>query len=398
MDDLYSIETLEYLKHVSIKSRKRYGQYFTNKKIRRLLFDVIPKIDTPVVAELSVGTGEFLESFYEEFNNPQVYAYDIDPVLVNLCKTKFPNLIEIKWLNSLHLHKPDYFDYVIGNPPYYELKLSNRERKEYADIIHGRVNIYSLFVKKSIEVTKPNGYIALVIPTSINTGKYFSKLRDYIINTCEIEELITLGDKDFLDALQNTQILVLRKKANTGKYIFKKNNVSLFCKNYQNLLSLYTGKVSLKDAGYDVKTGSIVWNQKAKQLSNNDNDTLLIWSHNISSNGIVLSNKKPQYISNVTPLREKTIVAKRVTGCGKNAKLTAAIADMSNYVAENHVNVIFNKQNKGYEFDYILKELNSIDNLSIMQHIVGNTQISASELLNLFPITKKGDDHAICDG
>lgn len=390
MDKLYSKETLEYLKHVSIEYRKKYGQYFTNKQIRRLLFDAIPKIDSPVVAELNAGTGEFLESFYEEFDDPKVYAYDIDPVLVTLCKSKFTKLTEIKWINSLHLNKPNYFDYVIGNPPYYELKLSSNERKAYSDIIHGRVNIYGLFVKKSIEITKPNGYIALVIPTSINTGKYFSKLREYIINTCEIEELITLGDKDFLDALQNTQILVLRKKTSSGKYIFKKNNVSLFCKNYQELLSLYNGKISLKDAGYDVKTGSIVWNQKADQLSNNKNDTLLIWSHNITSNGIVLSNKKPQYISNVSPLKEKTIVAKRVTGCGKNAKLTAAMADMDNYVAENHVNVIFNKHDRGYEFDYILKELNSIDNLSIMRHIVGNTQISASELLNLFPITKKG--------
>ena len=51
----------------------------------------------------------------------------------------------------------EYYDMIVGNPPYFEFTLSNELKKKYKDVISGRVNIYTLFIKKSIILLKPKG-------------------------------------------------------------------------------------------------------------------------------------------------------------------------------------------------------------------------------------------------
>jgi len=386
----YTKETSEYLKSVDIAYRKKMGQYFTKKYVRDILFDNLPIDKTHInykVCELNCGTGEFILSFQTAFNTPEIYAYDTDNNMVNICKETYKNIKESECINSLLLDKKEYFDYTIGNPPYFEFTPDKTTREKFKDVICGRVNIYSLFIKKSIDVTKKEGYIALVVPPSMNNGSYFRKLREYIVKTCDIVFLKVLNPNEFDDASQTVQILILKKTTNSGRYVFKRNGITIFTEDVKEIEKLYEGAISLKDAGFEVATGNVVWNQNKNILSDDASDVTLIWAHNIQDKLTLNNNtKRKQYIKVNSFNTSPCIVVNRITGCGKNAKLRCCLVSDIKYVTENHVNVITCGDKCRLSLQWLLKQLSSPKNLKAIKHITGNTQLSKTELLNLFPI------------
>ena len=59
-------------------------------------------------------------------------------------------------------------------------------------MLNGRTNIFNLFIKLGLDLVKENGYVAYVVPPSMNNGAYFNKLREYIIKHSNIESLSIL--------------------------------------------------------------------------------------------------------------------------------------------------------------------------------------------------------------
>ena len=76
----------------------------------------------------------------------------------------------------------------------------------------GRTNIFSLFIYQGLKLLKNGGYLAFVVPPSMNNGAYFSKLREFIVENSNIEFMKVLKDpKMFHEALQSTMIIILKK-------------------------------------------------------------------------------------------------------------------------------------------------------------------------------------------
>ena len=71
-------ETLEYINEVNIEHRKSLGQYFTPRSIREKLLEKLPKKESPRILDPGCGTGEFLLTAKEYFENPELYGWDID--------------------------------------------------------------------------------------------------------------------------------------------------------------------------------------------------------------------------------------------------------------------------------------------------------------------------------
>jgi len=401
----FTKETIEYLNTADIKYRKSKGQYFTPKSIRKHLLEQLPKtLKKPKVLDPSCGTGEFLLSAKEYFNQPSLYGWDIDEKLTRISKKIAPRA-KIKTLDALNQPFKGAYDVIIGNPPYYEFKLSQDIRQKYGDVIGGRANIFSLFIKLGLELLREGGYLAYVLPPSMNNGAYFSNLRDYIIRNADIKYLKILNDTSlFHKALQMTMLLVLRKGKNTGRYIFKKNGIQIFSENAGYLKKAFKNKACLYDIGYKVYTGRLVWNQNKEFLTNDASRGIpLIWAHNITESGLKMpvENKKPQYVKVKSYDVGPAIAVNRITGAARSAKLKAAIIPKHmKFIAENHCNVIFPPTERGekekelfksktkhnYSIENILNQLKSREKLKVMQNITGNTQISKTELERLFPI------------
>ena len=396
----YTKESIDYLKNTDIKKRKKLGQYFTPKSIRELLLSKLPKKDNADILDPACGSGEFLLSCKKYFKNPILYGFDIDKKLINIASklVKNASIKNFDFLN-IDINKKKY-DYIIGNPPYFELKLNEEIKKKYFDIIKGRVNIFSLFIKTGLDLLKDGGYLAYVVPPSMNNGAYFSKLREYIIKNSSLEYLHIIDGADNFHLANQKVMLIILKKTNSkksSKYIFKKNGITIFTEDKNFLNKSYKNTVSLKDIGYTVKTGSIIWNEHKEKLTNDkNNSTLLIWASNINNGKIIIgyTKGKPQYIKNISNdliIKSRVVVVNRITGSSKDINIKAAIVNEKEFVCENHVNVIYMSKNANcnYSLEDIFKALQNKTNIKVMRLISGNTQISKTELERLLPIIKK---------
>ena len=389
-------DSIKYIQETDIRDRKNLGQYFTPQGVVSEVFKYIPLINSKDlnILEPSYGTGEFLNQIEKIYSKANIDALELDQKLFNLTKNKFPKVNKI-CADALTYDYQKQYDLIVGNPPYFEFKLTPQQKNEYNDVVGGRVNIFNLFVKKSIDLLKPNGYLAFVIPPSMNNGAYFQKLRAYTISHCDIIHLSVLPSDLFHGAQQTVMILVLQKTVNTGKYVFAHEDKTIFSTNEHILNDCFKKKdtYSIKDLGYKVFTGPTVWNQHKELLSDDPNDTLLIWSHNIQDNKLVLNNKpkKKQYIKSTKSLVGPAIVVNRITGTVGSAALRIALIPAGKeFQAENHVNVIMADENNVQlkTINELFNKLKTMKKLpEIIQAITGNTQLSKTELEQLIPIT-----------
>ncbi|PIP16002.1 MAG: hypothetical protein COX45_00385 [Candidatus Portnoybacteria bacterium CG23_combo_of_CG06-09_8_20_14_all_44_36] len=403
----FNAATINYIKETDINYRKSLGQYFTPQSVIKALLEKLPQtIENPKILDPACGTGEFLIAAKKYFKNPELYGWDIDKKLVDISSRLVPKA-SVNKTDSLLNEDYGQYDFVIGNPPYYEFKASEEIRKKFGSIMNGRVNIFGLFVYQGLNWLKDGGYLAYVIPPSMNNGAYFHKLRNYIVHNANIEYLRILRDpKIFHGALQSTMLLVLKKGKNKGDYLFKKNGILIFSEGAKYLQRIFKDKITLRDLNYQVKTGRLIWNENRTRLTNNPKEGIpLIWAHNITGKGLefpIINNSKPQYVKRKDFDIGPAIVVNRITGAVKESKLKAAfIPSGMKFIAENHVNVIFppakqgqtkidlgnNLPKKNLPIKNIIKQLSSLRGIKAIKNITGNTQISKNELEKLFPIS-----------
>jgi adenine-specific DNA-methyltransferase len=109
------------------------------------------------------------------------------------------------------------FDVIIGNPPYVfggGLGISNEEKKIFKNIYvsgSGKVNLFTLFVEKGIEILKPFGRISYIIPNTFLRVTSYSHIRKYLLDNTELTDVVDLGGGVFDDAVTSAIIFVSKK-------------------------------------------------------------------------------------------------------------------------------------------------------------------------------------------
>lgn len=390
--------TQSYIESTTVNTRKDMGQYFTPQTVIHDLLDELPTevFETPGmdILDPSSGTGEFLLAGQERFNNPNLEGWELDSELVDISREILPDGTSILNTNSLYETPTKEYDVIIGNPPYYEMKLNEDIREEFGEVIYGRTNIYSLFIYKSLQMLKDGGYLAFVNPPSMNNGAYFKELRKYIVNNCSIEHLSVHTDTEiFEDASQSVMYLVLKKGGTHDDYVFSKNGITIFSESVEYLKSEFDGKKTLSELGYKVRTGRLVWNKNKDKLreSPSSNTIPILWSKNIVDGDLQVGEEvhnKPQYIDGYEASVGPAVIVNRIVGQPGQGSIRAAyVDDRMKFVGENHVNVITPVADSEQELTLleVFKQLNSDKNVKIVQTITGNSQISKTELQELFP-------------
>lgn len=415
---------------VSVEKRKRLGQYMTPRGLRERLLDRCELFEGMRVLDPGVGTGEFLKSVSEREPLAELHGWDVDGELLGVASANAPNA-RLAQRSALDMYDGEPFDLVIGNPPYFQFRPSREIRQRFAGVISGRVNIFALFFQAGLEVLRPGGQLAYVVPPSMNTGAYFERLRRYVLERSDIEFLEIHHDQKLFDGAQTpVQLIVLRRGdtaealdlAEDGKYVFTRDGFraascdlsllsrdvgkhvftrdgfgfrrTIFVENPSELEAAFQGKKSLYELGYEAVTGTIVWNQHRSDLCHEatNGEVPLIWAHNID-NGKLLSSenrRRPEFIDTDKPsMTGPAIVANRIIGAVGNSQMRCALVPKGDeFLAENHVNVIrlharFEPIVDWCELLLRLKSLETNKNLNLVSH---NTQISATEMTHLVPV------------
>jgi len=399
--DGFSSHTQTWLSSTNVSERRALGQYMTPATIRSILLDQVELRPGMMILDPSAGTGEFLKEAQNRCPDLKIVGWDIDPKVLAAARLNVPGA-ELHERDALVEWAGDKFDLVIGNPPFFQFNASSEIRAKYAPVISGRPNIFALFFMASLSALKPNGSLAFVVPTSMNTGAYFEGLRTFITSISSVEAIIPVTETDhFLDAQTSVQVIVLKKGQPSNRFVFRKSQPeanysrTIFCLEPQRLESTFIGAKTVWELGYSVHTGTVVWNQSRERLhfSQVPNSTRLLWAHDISESGEISLDPvgvKPGWVTSVLPATGPAIIVNRIVGSVGNARVRAALVPEGfDFVGENHVNVIVARPgvSQACTYQQLRDALADATTASKVVSITGNTQLSASELCHLVPIS-----------
>jgi len=329
----------------------------------------------------------------------------LETTLMNVCRSahkRLPLVVEIcnSLLRTVDPH--DKYDLVIGNPPYGRVTLNSDMRSRYKRGLYGHANLYGLFTDLGIRLTRPGGVIAYVTPTSFLAGEYFKALRKLLTDEAAPVNLDFLSVRKgvFDDALQETLLATYKREVRqSGRIAMPQNHTGSECRRREGtvhfiapldcerievtpagrfslpntagapwLISrtpeqeklvrvLHTMSHRLRDYGYKVSTGPLVWNRHKRQLSQNGGKGALplIWAECVTGNGLFVFRAdkknhqpyfKPEAGDDWLICRHTCVLLQRTTAKEQTRRLIAAelpkkfLAQHGAVVVENHLNMI----------------------------------------------------------
>jgi adenine-specific DNA-methyltransferase len=395
----FSPQTKEWMTRANLKDRQSQGQYMTPRFLRSYLLEQLQMMPGDRVLDPAVGTGEFLRQALDMFPGVEVTGWDIDPEVLTYAKSLVPEA-RLHERSGLEEYRGESFDWVIGNPPYFELRLAEPTKSRFREVVSGRPNIYGLFFKVGLDALKEGGTLAYVVPPSMNSGAYFKNLRDYLTSKNHVVSLRVFNDSGlFEDAQTSVQVILIRKGPGKSNHTFVVEGREtgarslIFCENPTEFEKLYEGSVSLSALGYEAVTGTTVWNQHKAKLTNSPDESCvpLIYARNLGVNGIELSedDRRPQYIQDGRYFVGPAILVNRIIGgVGKGQIKGCLIEKDFKFAAENHLNVIrpIAGLPQKVDLEELFKMVTAPDVVLKARTLTGNTQLSATEWTHLIPL------------
>ena len=396
----YSDLTLKITKALSKSEKKEYGFFVTPPSIIDILIEKTSVHTSNVsrILEPSCGSCEIVNALIESGKYPDAV---IDAVEFN--KKVFDSIKDLTFKTPVHMIHQDFltyenreYDLIIGNPPYFVMSKEDVPEK-YKEFVVGRPNIFGIFIIHALSMLSENGILSFVIPKSFLNAAYYYKIRDYIHSTCTILDIIDFEENnDFLETQQATLGLIIQKKSadviSESRFSMKLGDHYIFTENAENLKKLFERSSTLKQLGFSVKTGNVVWNQHKTKLTSDNKKTLLIYNTNIEGSDIVEktfnNDEKKQYID-MEGQKGIVLVVNRGNG-NSSYKLTYSLVNLGErkYLVENHLNVIvYNGTEDPFEkYNQILRSFQDPRTTEFIKIFLGNNGLSKSELESIFPI------------
>ncbi|OLS29812.1 MAG: Type IIS restriction enzyme Eco57I [Candidatus Heimdallarchaeota archaeon AB_125] len=224
------------------------------------------------IADISVGTGNLLlpllyriiqdslplteeqQILLHRFLETNLYGFDIDPHALFISKLRIllfsslylpnfdlPNLENNFCLGNSLLNKrislssdPAFkpvsyfknsdsakFDVIVSNPPYmaYGLREAQKYHPEFKKYLRDRfssaeykLSLYPIFIERSLELLKENGTLGIITPDSHLLGRYYSKIRSYILANSEILDISLLDFEPFTGVTIGRPTITFLKK------------------------------------------------------------------------------------------------------------------------------------------------------------------------------------------
>lgn len=358
----------------------QYGQFFTESEMCEWALDIINEIK-PIkgdVLEPSFGSGNFIDEIVK-YKEVEVDGVEIDPEHFNSYKNEL-----VKLFNSdfIEFESSKKYDFIVGNPPYIEVCYSfyNKSQQEiikknFKGISNGRINLVHVFMKKSFDMIKDDGIIAYLLPSAILTSPTYKAIRKEIFENYNVEYI--KEDVNFKNVAIKVCLLVIRKTKNSGKYFYLNNDNYFLMENYSKFKSSKT----IKDYGFNVTIGEVVWNQQKEKLVDDETQHSLIYSDNIEYDSLNLNiarNGRKRFIIDHDIKFTNCIVFPRTVS--KKIKFYF-VKNNQRFIFENHVLVLTNPDIKLLEKFY--ENLKSGIYNELLVSFFNSSNLTKGELLSL---------------
>jgi|694.fasta_scaffold35048_4 hypothetical protein len=398
----FSNDSINITKNLTDKEIKDNGIYFTPQSIIKKTYDILLQyidLTDKNILEPSCGSMEFIN--YLLNNNikyKNITCIENNIKIYNVIKTKSTDTIKI--FNNDFLNAPfgaGKWDLIIGNPPYVIInkkQLNNYKSFNKQKYFEGRPNLFILFIIKSLELLEVNGILCFILPISFMNCLYYNILRNHIYNNYTIIDIIICNNDIFLNTKQDTFIFIIKNTKDLSNindnFILNINNCISF-NTKDNIVKLNNILNNKYDTLYNLKCnlsiGTVVWNQVKNILTDNNENTRLIYNSDIIDNKLSIVNYKNKEKKNYIikkGTKDKIIVLNRGYGTGKY-KLNYCLINVDfEYLIENHLICI--KCPNDSLFDIIIASFDNPKTNEFIDIYFGNAAINIAELNHIIPI------------
>jgi len=272
--------------------------FFTPKYQRDILFDSIKDYLTHEKNILipGAGTGEFIYDILEMDVSHNIYAIENNESLFNTIED-ISNVVSI-FSDFFEISKPfNYlkYDIIISNPPSYIIDKTHPVGLTYKYLFFDKIDIYSFFLSKSIDLLKNDGILAFIIPDSILNHSSLQLLRNRINSTCNILTIKKLSNL-FMKTTFNSVLIVLQKskKDIPNNFICTINKNPIFTFDFPLYKTIFDNTTYLSKFNVEIFEGS---NYTSDPRTSNNKHIPIIYTKNIDNdNTLHLLESKKQYI------------------------------------------------------------------------------------------------------
>ncbi|MCH3923821.1 MAG: SAM-dependent methyltransferase [Bacteroidales bacterium] len=368
--------------------RYKYGQFFTPSSMCNKILKMVDKIN-PIqgdVLEPSFGKGNFLKALqkYKDINS--ITGVEIDKDFFSHFTKRNKNICaDLENIDFLDFKNKRQFDLIIGNPPYIELCYSfydkdkiEQIKNDYKDMSNkGRMNIVHIFLLRSLEMIKDGGIIAFLLPTAILTSPVYNKIREKIYDDFSVKYVNE--HIEFDDITLRICLLIIKKEKTKDKNFFYVTNNNFYITN--NFNKIKTNK-TLKDYGFEVEIGEVVWNKRKDILTDDNRYNKLIYSYNITRGHLIdkrsKNEEKKSFIKKTKVRHKNCIILPRTIYKELRFFYVENNKDMN---FENHVLVIKNKNKALLKAFY--DKLQDDEYEKIIKTFFNSTNLTIQEVLSL---------------
>jgi adenine-specific DNA-methyltransferase len=316
----------------------------------------------------------------------------VEAALAPLIRVGGKRLSVCRAVDALSVSAASEFDLVIGNPPYGRLTLAPDVRVRFARSLYGHANLYALFMDQAVRWTVPGGLIAFLTPSSFLAGDYFKHLRRTLSDLAPPLSLDFVDERKgvFDNVLQETVLATYRRmgakkkrpdralvnmiragSGGNGLTILPSGSFTLpdeptapwILPRHASETGLATRLRSLdsrlRDWGYRVATGPLVWNRYKPQIGDKPGKGAvpLVWAESVTPDGRFTyrcekANHKPWFHPGAKGdewllTRRPCVLLQRTTAKEQARRLIAAEMPLSflakhprGVTVENHLNML----------------------------------------------------------
>ena len=401
MNEQFSTLSKDLTKKLDDNEKKANGIYFTPKNIVTDMINICKKHNKKIkrVLEPSCGSCQVINEVDKAFEDIQ-----IDGVEFN--NTIFTEIKALEHTNNTNLMNNDYlkyapeekYDLIIGNPPYFVMPKKDVETI-YCNYFDGRPNIFILFIIKAMFELKMNGILAFVLPKNFLNCNYYNKLREHIVDNFKIVSIKDHSNEKYIETGQDTIVLIIQKRKKRTiniKYVLKFGENTIFNtkEGIKKLKEYYKDATTLKNMKFEVKVGTVVWNQVKDKLTDDNTNTRLVYSSDIVDNELSIKEYKNPAKKNFIEQEGSTdllLVVNRGYGKGKYKFSYCLIDTEKKYLIENHLICIKSLEELERsvlleKYNLIINSLKSEKTKSFIELYCGNNALNTKELAEVVPI------------